>query len=59
MGFRSANRVDLLQSITGQGAGTVVTPAGPDMVTAPSSEAMDNSPFLGVLISLTAGAPRR
>jgi hypothetical protein len=48
--------VDLLQSVSGQGAGTVVTPAGPDMTPPPNSEAMDNSPFLGVLISLTAGS---
>ena len=56
MGFRNANRVALLQSVSGQGAGTVVTPAGPDLSTPPGSEAMDNSPFLAVLISLTAGS---
>jgi hypothetical protein len=47
--------VDLLQSVTGQGAGTVNTPAGPDLSTAPGPE-LDNAAQLAVLISLTAGS---
>lgn len=46
MGFNTINPVELLDTVSGQGAGTVLSGTG---------GAPDNSPFLAVLVDVTAG----